>query len=182
MVQIRRMELEDVGAVNRVQCSAYPPSLWEHPRTLVCKLVAHSAGCLVGEDADGTVWGYILTHPWALSRTPPALNGGELTVPTAPTADCLYIHDMAVHPAFQGGGYARYIFRSAYAHALASGLGAFALVAVDGAHSFWAKLGFADAAASLAPAAQQYVRDAYGPAARYMVKQVDQPEFTLSLH
>eukprot|EP01079_Euglenida_sp_SAG-EU17-18_P002873 gene2873-3463_t len=146
--EVRRMAFADLGAVNAVQCAAYPRWLREHPHTLLCKMVHAPLGCFVGTD-QGTVASYLLTHPWMSALPPPALDtpwpdscspAGVQDEPALP--DSLHIHDMAVSTEYQGRGWARCLFQQAYLLAISEGFATLCLVSVNDAVPFWRRLGF----------------------------------------
>ena len=102
------------------------------------RLALYPAGCRVltrGED----VVGYFIAHPW-LSDSPPTLGAMLPALPDRP--ECYYLHDIAILPAARSGGAGRVGFEQCLARAAQKGLPAIELVAVNGADSYWSKLGF----------------------------------------
>lgn len=85
--------------------------------------------------------GYFCSHPW-VRKKPPALHQTLGTIPAE--ADCWYVHDVAVDPSARGGGVVAEVCERAFAVAADKGFRTAMLVAVSGAGSYWAKLGFED--------------------------------------
>lgn len=85
-----------------------------------------------------------------------------------PAANVLYLHDMAVEPALAGQGIAAQLLDAAIAHAQQRGVQQAALVAVQGAASYWQRRGFVPS--EPADAQQQAQLQSYGDDACYMVR------------
>jgi ribosomal protein S18 acetylase RimI-like enzyme len=110
--------------------------------------------------ADGkSLYGYVLSHPWA--GPPPKLDTllGALRDP--PTHG--YVHDLALLPEARGGGHGRVIVSRLISLANSQRLDAVALVAVSGSAPFWQRHGF-----RIAPPPGPLA--GYGPDARYMLR------------
>ncbi len=75
-------------------------------------------GCYVLDSPEG-VLGYALSHPWHLKELP-ELNDELGELPEKPEA--YYIHDVAILPEGQGGGYARDIVSMLAKQAVINGL------------------------------------------------------------
>lgn len=99
------------------------------------------SGCYVLDGEAGLI-GYMFSHPWTRAR-PPALH--QMLVAIPPDADCWYIHDVAVDPAARGGGQVRAIIDRVLRDAARAGYEVAMLVAVNGADSYWQRLGFKNA-------------------------------------
>lgn len=155
----RPMQATDADAVLAIQQAAYPPSHHESWTVLGRKLALWPAGCWVLEDEQGLL-AYLFSHPGRLDA-PPLLHA-ELALPTEP--DAYAIHDLALHPRAQGRGLARLLVEQAERQALAAGLAAMSLVAVQGSAGFWARFGFA----AVQPAPPQLA--SYGGAAVFMTR------------
>ncbi|BCL75454.1 N-acetyltransferase [Jeongeupia sp. HS-3] len=84
--------------------------------------------------------GYFFTHPWH-GDTPPML-GHELTALPA-SADCHYLHDLAILPTARGLGVAQTLVGAALDWGRAQHFSRTLLVAVQGSAPFWARYGFA---------------------------------------
>ncbi len=98
-------------------------------------------GCFVL--ANGVaIAGYFCSHPWVRMK-PPALHQMLSQIPDS--ADCWYVHDVAVDPIARGGGVVADACERALEVARAKGFRVAMLVAVSGAGSYWQRLGFKDA-------------------------------------
>ncbi|UFN49649.1 GNAT family N-acetyltransferase [Roseomonas sp. OT10] len=131
------MRAEDLPAVESVAAAVhadYP----EGAAVFAERLRLFPAGCLVLE-REGTVTGYVVSHPWHRSR-PPALDTLLCALPGAPGT--YYLHDIALLPAARGGGAAREALRRLEALAQRQGLAEISLVAVGGSAPFWRRQGF----------------------------------------
>lgn len=126
------------------------------------RLALWPEGCRI-LDADGTVGGYALTHPWRYG-TPPKLDTLLGALPAEP--DTYYLHDIALLARARGQGAARRLVDDLAALAARSGLPTLSLVAVNASRPIWEAQGFAvadDAAPDLA---------SYGGEAWFMVRRL----------
>mmetsp|Transcript_1445 Transcript_1445/g.4735 ORF Transcript_1445/g.4735 Transcript_1445/m.4735 type:complete len:697 (-) Transcript_1445:162-2252(-) len=167
----RRMEFEDLSVVHAIQTVAYPPPLWEHPTLFLRRWVSHRSGSFVVVGDRGEVAGYLFTYPWVAGRAPAPLDccGEAASVPGGATrCDCLCIHDMAVHPTCRGAGHSERLFQEAVDLASVQGLATLSLVAVGGAHHFWAKLGFTNRMPVLPHSDRVGLMESYGDDAVFM--------------
>lgn len=114
-------------------------------------------------ELDGTLSGYILSHPWRFG-TMPALNSLLGAIPD--DADTYYLHDLALLPQARGTGAAAMIVGDMLRHARASGFPGVSLVAVNGSLPFWYKHGFRTVDI---PGLSNVLRS-YETAARFMTK------------
>ena len=156
------MAAADLDAVCAVARTAFP----NHPEDRAVfaeRLALNPGGCFVLAAGDEPPCGYLIAYPWRLDGAP-ALDTLIAALPDAP--DVLYLHDLALAPEARGGGHAARIVERLAAQAAEAGWPAIALVAVNPAAPFWARLGFTprggpDMARKLA---------SYGDDARYMVR------------
>ena len=128
----------DLDGVVQVAAEAFP----NHPEDRDCfadRLRLYPAACRVLANADGGVAGYLVAYPWRLDDAP-ALNTRLGALPE--TADVLYLHDLALTRAAQGGGHAKRGVDLAAQIARDAGLEQIALIAVNDAAPFWARQGF----------------------------------------
>ncbi len=96
-------------------------------------------GGMLGAVSGETLAGYAVCHPWIFGRTVP-LNTAGLTLPD--NADCLYIHDVAVRPAFRGAHIGGWLVAAAMEVGIIAGLRRFTLTAVQSSEKFWERFGF----------------------------------------
>ena len=66
MVDLRRLEAEDVPQVLEVQKDAYREELLESGDTFTRILAVFPSGCL-GVFVDGELLAYVFSHPWQAS-------------------------------------------------------------------------------------------------------------------
>ncbi|QBF82120.1 GNAT family N-acetyltransferase [Shewanella maritima] len=134
---IRPIAAGDWLAIMTIQSQCYPQDTCESKAVLQDKAQRFAESCLVVE-FDGQVAAYVFAHPWQ-QLDAPSLN---LELTSIESADCLYIHDMAVSPNFQGKGIAKQLFKQLLAIKQQNQLGHMALVALPEALTFWQTLGF----------------------------------------
>lgn len=167
---IRPLTQADMSAVAELQLVAYQPLYHEDQAVLESRRSAAPDLCLGAFDA-GKLLAYILSHPWP-AGSPPAI-GVRLATPE-PGLDNWFIHDLAIGPAARGLGLGRTLAASAVQAARQAGLVRGDLIAVQGAWSFWEKMGYRPAA-DLQPVLAAKVA-AYGPDARYMTIDLASPQ------
>ena len=156
----RAMREDDLGAVGIVGDTVHR-DLPERPEVLAEKRALFSRGAFVLEQ-DGAIVGYALAHPWRLGAAP-ALDTMLGALPA--TADCLYLHDIAILPAARGHRSARAMIERLADVARAKNLRHLALTSVYGTQDFWASCGFI---AAPAPGMEASLATYGGPAV-YMV-------------
>ena len=100
---IRPLTCQDLPEILAVQQACYRAELLEREATFRRKLEAFPAGCL-GLEREGRLGGYLFCQPWVADRALPLDDSGE---PPAEAPDCLYLHDLAVLPAWRGRGVGR---------------------------------------------------------------------------
>lgn len=161
---VRRLEFADLPAALAIQSEAYPRFLREGEAQFASRLNVSASYCLAAT-RGGSLIAYLLAHGWP-GQAPPAI-GAVLDRNTA--SDVLFIHDLAVSSVGRGSGVGRALVERAFKLARGDGLGTAELIAVEGAASYWRKLGFADAATSAELAAKVA---AYGPEARWMERDI----------
>lgn len=161
MVNIVRLSAEDLVDVERLQALAYQdPALVEDIAVHADRLAKAPEFCFAAR-VDGQLAGYIVTHPWE-SASWPGLNNCDLCLEGL-VCDAVHIHDLAVDARFQGRRIAPKLVEASVNAALAAGIHKAHLVAVDGAHTFWERQGFATASGP---------RPAYGDDAWWMVREL----------
>lgn len=164
-IDIRLMQAVDLPAVLTLQAQAYRTL---PPESLPCyqaKLAAAPTSCFVAMHHSQLI-GYLVSHPW-ISTRPPAFDAPDCVPPAA--ADCLYLHDLAVHPDSRKLGAGAALVRRFFAVCAATQQTLACLVAVEGAHSYWQRHGFTTITPS-AELARKLV--GYGDAARFMHKRL----------
>ncbi|MGE5516555.1 MAG: GNAT family N-acetyltransferase [Bacteroidota bacterium] len=137
MARWRPMREEDLAAVNRIADIVhvnYP----EDPAVFANRLNLFAPGCLMAEE-DGETLGYCIAHPGRIGEPPP-LDTVLAALPD--TADCLYIHDVALLPAARGRHLGVALARLLEDVARAHGFDRMALTAVNHSDGFWGALGY----------------------------------------
>ncbi|AWV88582.1 GNAT family N-acetyltransferase [Bradymonas sediminis] len=128
----------DLPQVDRIQRLAYGPELIESIDALNSRLqLAPDFAFAAREQPD--CLGYLFAHPWPADQSP-GLNHIIKTLP--PNADAIHLHDMAVDPNYGGRGIGRSLLNTLLDAADAAGYAQVTLVAVQGADTFWTKMGF----------------------------------------
>lgn len=164
-MKMRPLTAFDIDTVYEIQNACYLEVVPEDRDILLEKISLFPAGCLAAE-IDGTVVGYLLSHPWN-SASPPELNRPLGKIPG--DADCFYIHDLAVAPGQREHGIGRALFRDAEQVALELGFSRMCLIAVQSSAAYWGRLGFTEYAPEASPDIGARVR-AYQADALYMSK------------
>lgn len=160
---LRRLTVADVPALLRIQALCYGDSYTEGASVYTRRLQAPHH-CSWAAEHQGRVVGYLAAYWSHLGKITP-LHGDFEAVEGA---NVLYLHDMAVEPAMAGQGLAERLWQAAVAEAVERGVPYAALVAVQGAASYWARRGFTPA--QPAGAQQQAHLASYGADAQYMAQ------------
>ncbi len=161
---IRPLELADLPAALAIQSEVYPAFLREDLVAFASRLAVVPSYCLAATRAQELV-GYLLAHGWATASPPPI--GAVLQ--TDPSNEVLFIHDLAVSSTGRGAAIGRELVTRVSDLARRDGLRHAELIAVEGAAPYWQALGFSHAATTGELAAKVA---AYGPAARWMRKEI----------
>jgi len=163
-IAIEPLERHHLPAALAIQAQAYPPFLVEDERVFLGRMGMTSSFCLAAM-REATLVGYILAHGWHHASPPPL--GAVLAEAEPP--EILFIHDLAVATAGRGLKVGEALVERAFAMARATGLDRAELVAVEGAATYWRRLGFADGTAT--DAIREALRK-YGASARWMTRAI----------
>lgn len=155
------MRPDDLDAVHRLSRQVHV----DYPEDLAVfaeKLALFPAGCRVLAQG-GEIGGYLFSHPWKLLSAP-KLNAlfGQLP----PRPNCLFLHDIAIDPAWRGRGKADAAMAWFENLSIEMGFRGIGLVAIEGTDQHWSRRGFMWAATF--PPAPPLV--SYGSGAVYMMK------------
>lgn len=161
---VRRLHPKDIPGALTIQRENYPAFLREDKEAFFSRLEVAAPYCLAAT-LDDVLVGYLLAHGWP-SQSPPVV--GALLPHEAP-GEILYIHDLAVSSGGRGLAIGRMLMQSAFEMAAQDGFQKAELIAVEGAASYWRKLGFVDAACSEELALKVA---SYGSGARWMVRAI----------
>lgn len=134
---IRRLQLTDVDEILRLQGLCYEANYLESRLSFEVK-VAVSPWCFGAFDGVRML-GYALAFPWTAHAAVP-LDTEQLELPLTP--DCLYIHDVAIDPSAHGRGLGATLVQVLHDAAARLDFESMELVAVQGAESYWKRLGF----------------------------------------
>lgn len=158
LFDIRPMQLEDLESVLQIQAACYSGDIPESAGSLRAKLVAAPLSCFVAL-ADDDVIAYLIAIPW-VSIAPPELNAPDCCIPA--DADCLYLHDLSVHPNARKSGVGRALIDCFFARCAQWQYPQACLVAVQNSGSYWRRFGFQTAPTSAALSAKlaSYAHDA----------------------
>ncbi len=135
----RPMSTEDVDAVMGLSGVVHP-GFYERPEMFLDRLQLFPEGSLVAE-APGArfgIAGYAIAYP-APTAAPPPLDTVLGRLPA--DADALYIHDVALDPAFRGRGLSEGAVRRLVDLAEAR-FAAATLISIYGTPPFWRRFGF----------------------------------------
>lgn len=138
MAEWRPMRAEDLAAVSRISDTVHG-RFTEPVAVYAERLALYPAGCRVLAQ-DDTIAGYLISHPWH-REDPPKLGAMLGAIP--PDADAYYLHDLALLPTARGTGAGKAALDFVKTQARALGFSDIALMAVGGAHRYWAARGFA---------------------------------------
>ncbi|MEC7119926.1 MAG: GNAT family N-acetyltransferase [Pseudomonadota bacterium] len=160
MFRVRRMQAEDVLGMMAVQLASYQPEYHESLAILQSRYVASPQTAWVALDADG-VCGYVVGYDSRLGK----LTTLHADFQSDPQPNCLYLHDLAIHPRAKGQRLAEQLIGQVMSSAQAKNYQGLALVAVQGSVVFWQKQGFSVTTLTQSTAQQLA---SYGSAACYM--------------
>ena len=159
------MAKSDLPAMLALQTVCFPDLEPESENSLKAKLLASPKTCFVAE-FQNQLMGYLITHPWN-SNLPPPLNAPNCVIPD--DSDCLYIHDLSVHPDARGTGTSQVLLNEFFKCLDMSQFNLSALIAVQNSYGFWEKHGY-----NIVPPTEgiQKKLDSYGKDVHYMMKQL----------
>lgn len=137
LMAITVLSAADVPQLMQVQQNCYSQELVEAATVMAERISVFHQTCW-GYFVDQQMAGYLLAYPSVLGSITPL----AAAFPLYQNTNCLYLHDMAISSEFRGQSLAPKLLAHARAEAKGMGLQAMALVAVQGAESYWAKQGF----------------------------------------
>ena len=147
LMTVRPMRPDHLGEVARLQRLAYQDQALVEPIEVhASRLRCWPSCCFVAQDeACGLIVGYLVAHPWPRSSSPGLGYIMDQThhINLDPLdGDALHIHDLVVDRPARGQRVAEQLVMSALEAGIALNLTCSTLVAVEGAHTFWARHGF----------------------------------------
>lgn len=163
---IREMTESDLPAMLTLQATCFPELPPESETSLKAKLLASPKTCFVATIQE-RLMGYLITHPW-ISDLPPLLNTPTCVIPN--NADCLYIHDLSVHPEARGTGASKALLQCFFDCTRQYPYTLSALIAVQNSSGFWEKYGYEIQTPT--PTIQTKL-NSYGEDAHYMMRTIN---------
>ena len=139
---IKKADINDAESIFNIQIASYQASYHETQDTLAGKIARTNAICYVAV-CNNMVAGYILSYPEKENYT--SNLDEEYTNDTQDRSQKFsiwYLHDLAIHPSFQGLNIAKKLYNKALEEAKKLNLKTSKLVAVQDAALFWHKLGY----------------------------------------
>lgn len=135
--KVRNLNNEDILGVMSLQKRVYTNDLQEDITVFIEILNVFPEGVFGVFDGDNLA-GYLFSHPYLLNQVKPLncklyLTGEE---------NCLYLHDMAISPDYQGKGLTKQLFERFLFTSDKNGFESQCLVAVQNSAEFWGKFGF----------------------------------------
>ena len=145
-ISIRKADIKDIEDIYNIQIASYPGQYHETQATLAGKLAKKNAICYVAI-CNNVIAGYLLSYPEEENYTS---NLHEESLKDNNTSQKIfsiwYLHDIAVHPSFNGRNIAKKLYHIALEEAKTLNLKKSKLVAVQNAAAFWTKLGYQEIA------------------------------------
>jgi GNAT superfamily N-acetyltransferase len=137
-IKIKQVTHEDLDTIMELQKSAYVEELLEKKEAYEKMLAAYPDGFKILL-VDGRPAGYVFYHPGFEDQIQPL---DETSLKITGEEDCMYLHDMVVHPDFRGKKLTRPLFECFDQATKEKGFTKQALVAVQDSFRFWQKYGF----------------------------------------
>lgn len=137
-MKIHAAQLADLDQIMAIQMLCYYAIEPESRLSMASKIIASPDTCFVVKERD-MVRGYLLAIP-VMSGEPPALDSEACDL--AGGADCLYLHDLAVHPESRGLGVGCILVRQFMNIAHKKKFRHASLVSIQDSFRFWQKQGF----------------------------------------
>jgi GNAT superfamily N-acetyltransferase len=136
--EVRPLKESDLEQLLIVQRAAYGDIYIETKEIFLTKLLVSNPTCL-GGFIDGRMAGYCIGFNWQ-SGLPVPLHSDirEITH----TENAYYIHDIAIHPEFEGKGLARTFMEQSIEIARSRGFKSIELTAVQSAATYWERFGY----------------------------------------
>jgi len=136
-ISIDRISLREIESVLEIQRDCYGEGYIEDRETFTRMIAVYPQGCL-GASVGGIFAGYVFFHPYHENTVKPL----DFPLDLDGTEDCMYIHDIAVHPRSRGMGLTRMLMERVDEETRSRGFDVQCLMAVQGSQDFWEKYGF----------------------------------------
>jgi len=135
--KVRNLNNEDILGVMSLQKQVYTKDLQEDITVFIQILNVFPEGVFGVFEGDNLA-GYLFSFPYVLNQVKPLNSQLYLTG----EENCLYLHDMAISPDYQGKGLTKQLFERYILTAEENGFKIQCLVAVQNSAEFWGKFGF----------------------------------------
>ncbi len=136
--EVRPLKDVDLDDLLVVQRAAYGDIYIESKEIFRTKLIVSNETCLGGFN-DGRLAGYCIGFNWQSGLAVP-LHSDIREIPHVENA--YYLHDIAIHPDFEGQGLARIFMETSIEIARDRGFKSVELTAVQSAATYWEKFGY----------------------------------------
>lgn len=128
----------DLDAILTIQDLCYHEIDPESPESMLSKIHISPETCFVAKD-DQETRGYLLSIPATLGN-PPQLHSETQTLDKHP--NCLYLHDLAIHPKARGMGVGKLLFQHFAKIAYQKQFQHASLISIQNSVPFWKQYGF----------------------------------------
>jgi len=135
---VRPLDVSDLDELLIVQRAAYGDIYIESKETFHTKLIVSNETCLAGFK-DGRMAGYCIGFNWQSGLAVP-LHSDIREIEHQENA--FYIHDIAIHPDFEGQGLAKKLMNTSIEIARSRGFKQLELTAVQTAATYWERFGY----------------------------------------
>ncbi|OUI78814.1 hypothetical protein HK18_05225 [Commensalibacter intestini] len=130
--------IQELEAILTIQDLCYHEIEPESPEAMVSKINISPDTCFVAKDTQG-IRGYLLSIPASLGN-PPQLHSDTQTLDQHP--NCLYLHDLAIHPNARGMGVGKLLLQQFATTATQKQFKHASLISIQNSVPFWQKYGF----------------------------------------
>ncbi|QGZ38102.1 ribosomal protein S18 acetylase RimI-like enzyme [Pseudoduganella flava] len=161
---LRALAPGDLPHLLNIQLACYGPDFIESADVYARRL-ASAVNCSLVCERAGAVCAYLAAYRSVHGKVTPLHGEFE---PSERTPDTLYLHDMAVLPAYAGQGLAQALLERLWEQGRAWGLRHTALVSVQDTEGFWARHGYVPQ--SLLDEEERARLASYGAGAVYMAR------------
>jgi len=138
MILLRNLKDEDIKEAHSLGNICYPLDLHESLESFQWRFKIYSEGCR-GAWVDNVLCGYIVAHIWKLNEIV-YLNDDSYGLPK--DADCMYIHDVAIHPLYHNKHLGSRLVSDIITLAVCKNIYNFAGVAIKSTEGYWKRWGF----------------------------------------
>ncbi len=142
--EIRPLKVEDLDDLLVVQRAAYGDIYIESKEIFHTKLIVSNDTCL-GGFKEGRLAGYCIGFNWQSGLAVPLHSDIRDIVHLE---NAYYLHDIAIHPDFEGQGLARIFMETSIEIARSRGFKSVELTAVQTAATYWQRFGYKPMAAA----------------------------------